>query len=134
MSDLPKATLAKVLNHTLPPDVKFSPDTIPLMLDCCLEFIELLTSEANDICTQENKKVMTPEHLLKALEVLQFTEYVPEVKETLEKFRQTQASAPKLEKKVNVPSEQLLREQQELFAKARLAMEAQEKIKQQTNQ
>ena len=35
----------------------------------CLEFIHLLASEANDICNQQTKKTISPEHVIAALQV-----------------------------------------------------------------
>jgi histone H3/H4 len=34
-----------------------------------LEFIHLISSEANEICEQENKKTIAPEHIISALTV-----------------------------------------------------------------
>ena len=82
-----------------------------------------------------------PEHVLKALEVLQFSSYIPEARQIWEQQKQVFHSQifvhlkePKSRKKeppVGIPPEQLAREQQQLFEKARLALEAQEKLKQQ---
>lgn len=36
----------------------------------CVEFVQLLSSEANDVCEKECKKTITPEHVLKALNEL----------------------------------------------------------------
>ena len=34
------------------------------------EFINLVSSESNDVCSREEKRTIAPEHVLKALEVL----------------------------------------------------------------
>ncbi len=34
-----------------------------------VEFIHLISSEANEICTKENKKTIGPKHILEALKV-----------------------------------------------------------------
>lgn len=34
-----------------------------------IEFVQLLSSESNDICSKEGKKLISPEHIIKALEV-----------------------------------------------------------------
>ena len=36
----------------------------------CEEFIHLISSEANEICEQESKKTIAPEHIITALKVL----------------------------------------------------------------
>lgn len=43
------------------------------------EFINLVSSEANDVCNKEDKRTIAPEHVLKALQVLGFGEYIEEV-------------------------------------------------------
>jgi len=44
------------------------PTTVILII-CTLEFIHLISSEANEICEQENKKTIAPEHIISALTV-----------------------------------------------------------------
>jgi len=53
---LPKATVQKLLRDILPQDVKCSPETVDLILDCCVEFVHLIASEANEIANNESKK------------------------------------------------------------------------------
>ena len=36
---------------------------------CFAEFIHLISSEANEICEQESKKTIAPEHIISALKV-----------------------------------------------------------------
>ncbi|KAG5027875.1 hypothetical protein JHK87_011389 [Glycine soja] len=43
------------------------------------EFINLVSSESNEVCNREDKRTIAPEHVLKALQVLGFGEYVEEV-------------------------------------------------------
>ena len=59
-----------------------------LMIDCCTEFIQLVTSEANEICATDNKATMNPEHIIKALQQLEFSEFEPELLQLLEQFKQ----------------------------------------------
>lgn len=44
-----------------------------------LEFLQLVASEANDICTKESKSLIAAEHVIKALQNLGFNEYIEEV-------------------------------------------------------
>ena len=71
----------------LPNDIVCSKDTRDLVIECCVgedwqrssssdwlltfseEFIHLISSEANEICEQENKKTIAPEHIISALTV-----------------------------------------------------------------
>ena len=44
------------------------------------EFIQLLSSEANDVATKEKKSTIQPEHVMTALRELGFSEFIEEVK------------------------------------------------------
>ncbi len=45
-------------------------NSFPAMsLASCLEFIHLISSEANEICEQDSKKTIAPEHIIGALKV-----------------------------------------------------------------
>lgn len=76
--------LERLVKELLPPTIKCAPETRQLLSDCCiglktqkreiflmhiLEFIHMVASEANDLQTKEKKKIMSPEHMLAALEV-----------------------------------------------------------------
>jgi histone H3/H4 len=139
------------LPHPLPLPLSLP---LPVLLGSLLflpEFIHLISSEANEVCNTENKRTITPEHVLKALQDLGFAQYADDVTQTYDKHR-TEASVccpypllllllllllivtsffhkqqkkprggRKLEK-LGIPEEQLLQEQQQLFAKARIAL------------
>ncbi len=82
---LPKATVQKIINEilTTPGDtehsISFGKDARDLLIDCCVEFITLISSEANEIAEKEAKKTIATEHIDKALRELGFPEYVREV-------------------------------------------------------
>ncbi|URE41382.1 Repressor protein [Musa troglodytarum] len=65
---LPKSTMFKIIKEMLPPDVRVARDTQDLLVECCVEFINLVSSESNEVCNREDKKTIAPEHVLKALE------------------------------------------------------------------
>lgn len=44
------------------------------------EFINLISSESNEVCSREEKKTIAPEHVLKALEVSDLTIFVYQVR------------------------------------------------------
>ncbi|WMV21630.1 hypothetical protein MTR67_015015 [Solanum verrucosum] len=69
-ASLPKATMTKIIKEMLPPDVRVARDTQDLLIECCVEFINLISSESNEVCNREDKRTIAPEHVLKALEVL----------------------------------------------------------------
>lgn len=122
---LPKATVNKFANDVASTlDVRLTMDTRELIADCCSEFVQLLSSEANDICERDQKKTITPEHLLRALQQLGFERYFREVAEDYQKTKAEdrggkREKARKDRKKGNVPTEELLALQEALFAKAR---------------
>ncbi len=50
-----------------------------MVLEACNEFVQCVASEANEISTKENKSTILPEHVVKALESLDFASYVETV-------------------------------------------------------
>ncbi|KAJ3506234.1 hypothetical protein NLJ89_g6986 [Agrocybe chaxingu] len=94
---LPKATVAKMIT----------------------EFIHLISSEANEICEQENKKTIAPEHIISALTRLGFTSFAPEVESVLKDHKQQQKDREKKVSKFEqsgLTEEELQAKQEELFA------------------
>lgn len=78
---LPKATVQKIINEILSHDagVSFARETRDLLIECCVEFITLISSEANEIAEKEAKKTIACEHVTSALEQLGYADYVPEI-------------------------------------------------------
>ncbi len=76
---LPKATVQKLVSEMLPSDVSFARETRDLLIECCVEFVHLISSEANEICERETKKTIAAEHVLKALEDLGFKDYIDDI-------------------------------------------------------
>ncbi|CAJ0920173.1 unnamed protein product [Ranitomeya imitator] len=118
---IPRAAINKMIKETLP-SVRVANDARELVVNCCTEFIHLISSEANEICNKSEKKTISPEHVIQALESLGFGSYISEVKEVLQEcktvaLKRRQANS-RLEN-LGIPEEELLRQQQELFAKAR---------------
>lgn len=77
---IPRAALNKMIKE-LVPSVRVANDARELILNCCTEFIHLVSSEANDICNKQNKKTITPEHTLQGniIHCLKVTISVPNV-------------------------------------------------------
>lgn len=136
---LPRASINKMIKE-LVPSVRIANEARELILNCCTEFIHLLSSEANDICNQNHKKTINAEHVLQglwcspilycwcyyclfvALERLGFGDYQAEAEAVLKDCKAVAAKrrrqSTRLEN-LGIPEEELLRQQQELFAKAR---------------
>ena len=89
---LPKATVQKIVSEILPPTLgmTFARDARDLLIECCVEFITLISSEANEIAEREAKKTISYEHVTKALDDLGFHDYVDEVVEVIEEYREQQ--------------------------------------------
>ncbi|KAJ3683393.1 hypothetical protein LUZ60_013620 [Juncus effusus] len=121
---LPKSTMCKIIKEMLPPDVRVARDTQDLLVECCVEFINLLSSESNEVCAREDKKTIAPEHVLKALEVLGFGEYIEEVYAAYEQHKLDTLDSPKGGKcsGVEMTEEEAVAEQQRMFAEARARM------------
>ncbi|KAL5222290.1 hypothetical protein ABZP36_027003 [Zizania latifolia] len=84
---LPKSTMFKIIKEMLPPDVRVARDAQDLLVECCVEFINLLSSESNEVCSREDKKTIAPEHVLRALQDLGFREYIEEVQLAYEQHK-----------------------------------------------
>ena len=87
---LPKATVQKLIQDYLPKDISCAKDTRDLLIDCCVEFIRLVSSEANEACEKDSKKTIAPEHVVKGLVDLGFEKYTREVQDVLNDHRQQQ--------------------------------------------
>jgi histone H3/H4 len=84
------ATVQKIITEILPPSMgqTFSKDARDLLMECCVEFITLISSEANDISEKEAKKTIACEHVEKALRDLGFADYIPDVLAVAEEHRE----------------------------------------------
>ncbi|TPX14479.1 uncharacterized protein E0L32_005443 [Thyridium curvatum] len=120
---LPKATVQKIVTEILPPatGVSFSKEARDLLIECCVEFITLISSEANEISEKEAKKTIACDHITKALETLGFSEYVPAVLEAAAEHKEVQKGREKKANKFEqsgMSLEELERLQAEQFAQA----------------
>ncbi|XP_066327217.1 protein Dr1 homolog [Miscanthus floridulus] len=121
---LPKSTMFKIIKEMLPPDVRVARDAQDLLVECCVEFINLLSSESNEVCSREEKKTIAPEHVLKALSDLGFREYIEEVYAAYEQHKLDTLDSPKASKFIGIEmtEEEAVAEQQRMFAEARARM------------
>lgn len=116
---IPRAAMNKLIKELLP-DIRVANDSRELILQYCSEFIHCITSEANAICEEQQKKTMSAEHVLGALDKLGFSEYKISAESVLlDCKRKRRRQSTRLEH-LGIPEEELLRQQQELFAKAKL--------------
>ncbi|KAF2843445.1 histone-fold-containing protein [Patellaria atrata CBS 101060] len=120
---LPKATVQKIITEILSsdPGVNFAKETRDLLIECCVEFITLISSEANDIAEKEAKKTIACEHVKAALQELGFSDYVQDVLDVAQDHKKQQVSREKkqsLLEQSGMTEEELIRQQQELFRSA----------------
>jgi histone H3/H4 len=84
------ATVQKIVTEILPASsgLAFGKDARDLLIECCVEFITLISSEANEISEKESKKTIACEHITKALEQLGFGEYVQDIMEVASEHKE----------------------------------------------
>ncbi|RPD61874.1 histone-fold-containing protein [Lentinus tigrinus ALCF2SS1-7] len=119
---LPKATVTKMIAELLPNDITCAKETRDLVIECCVEFIHLISSEANEICEQESKKTIAPEHIISALKRLGFETFTAEVESVLKDHKQQQKDREKKVSKLEqsgLTEAELLAQQEALFAQSR---------------
>eukprot|EP01027_Heterolobosea_sp_BB2_P010219 GEZU01015020.1.p1 GENE.GEZU01015020.1~~GEZU01015020.1.p1 ORF type:complete len:285 (-),score=75.03 GEZU01015020.1:69-923(-) len=127
---LPKATISKIIREILKNegDIRCANETRDLIVECCVEFVQMMSSQANEICEKENKKTISAEHIIKALQQLGFHDYVNEVTEVYDHHKleiMKQNKKQKAKKNSQLSEEELLKEQQRLIAQSKLKYETQ---------
>ncbi|KAJ4317150.1 negative cofactor 2 transcription regulator complex subunit ncb2 [Neodidymelliopsis sp. IMI 364377] len=120
---LPKATVQKIVQDILAtePGMTFAKDSRDLLIECCVEFITLISSEANEIAEKDAKKTIACEHVKAALEELDFGEYVPAILDVAQDYKKQQQNREKKQTKIEqsgMTEEELIRAQEELFRSA----------------
>ncbi|KAL2263638.1 hypothetical protein VTK26DRAFT_5901 [Humicola hyalothermophila] len=120
---LPKATVQKIVGEilSLSSGIAFSKEARDVLIECCVEFITLVSSEANEISEKEAKKTIACDHIVKALDQLGFPDYVSAVLEAAAEHKEVQKGREKKANKLEqsgLTLEELERLQQEQFAAA----------------
>lgn len=94
------------------PHIRVANESRELILNCCTEFIHLISSEANEICNQKNKKTISAEHVLDALDKLGFNDFKRDALNVLNDCKQAAAKrrrqSTRLEN-LGIAEEELLR-------------------------
>jgi len=122
---LPRATVYKMIMEQLPPGLGCSKETRDLLVDCCNEFVHLISSEANEVCEKSGRKTISPEHVLDALKNLGFGEYLEDVKASYEEHTEKSKEKERVKassraEMAKLSPEELERQQQELFEQSRI--------------
>lgn len=82
--------MQKIIQEILPPELAFAKDARDLLIECCVEFVTLISSEANEIAEREAKKTIGADHIQNALIDLGFNEYIDQIKEAADEHKETQ--------------------------------------------
>ena len=116
-----------MISERLPPGLKLTAEVKEMILDACNEFVQCVASEANEISTKENKSTILPEHVVGALESLDFASYVQTVSAAMLEMKE-EGKAERAEKKkkkgLQMTPEEALAMQQKMFAEARARYES----------
>jgi down-regulator of transcription 1 len=105
---LPKATVQKIISEVLASNpqasstskaasvddrdshLTFTRPARDLLISCSLEFLRMLSSEANEISEKESKKTISIDHIETALTELGFSSYIPGCREVVGEWQETQ--------------------------------------------
>ncbi|KAJ3040622.1 negative cofactor 2 transcription regulator complex subunit ncb2 [Rhizophlyctis rosea] len=118
------ATVTKLIQEMMPPDLQCAKETRDVLADCCVEFIHLLSSEANEVCEKEAKKTIAGDHVIEALKQLGFESFVAEVQEVYDDHTKSQKDREKrsLKPQTDLNSEEIAAMQEKMFAEAKARM------------
>jgi down-regulator of transcription 1 len=88
-----EATVGKIITEILGNDssLAFAKDARDLLIECCVEFVTLLSSEANDIAEREAKKTIACEHVVSALKQLGYPDYIGDISKVAQEHKTQQA-------------------------------------------
>ncbi|CAF0820891.1 unnamed protein product [Didymodactylos carnosus] len=118
---VPRAAVHKVIKDCAP-NIRVSGEAKEFFVQCCNEFIHLLSSEANSVCEKQTKKLIHPDHIVSALENLGFGSYKANCRDAMETAQEELAQKrKKLSSKPssNFSEEELRQQQEALFEQAR---------------
>eukprot|EP01018_Ginkgo_biloba_P041197 Gb_00064 [translate_table: standard] len=85
---MPIANVIRIMRKVLPNHAKISDDAKETIQECVSEFISFITSEANDRCQKEQRKTITAEDVLWAMNKLGFDDYMDPLTAYLQKYRE----------------------------------------------
>lgn len=123
---LPKATVDKMVSSLLPKNTIVPKESKEIFQHGCIEFLNMLTLEANKVCESEKKKTISYEHIYKALANLGFGEYVGRCTEehgNYESYVKQKPSKIDKFKDSGLTMEELHDQQIKLFQNAKLQFE-----------
>ncbi|KAH7843543.1 hypothetical protein Vadar_017939 [Vaccinium darrowii] len=78
------------MRRVLPPNAKIADDAKETVQQCVTEYINMVTSEANDRCHGEERRTITADDILWAMERLGFDNYAGHLSLFLDRYRNLQ--------------------------------------------
>lgn len=84
---MPIANVIRLMRKIIPSHAKISDDAKETIQECVSEFISFVTGEANARCQHEQRKTITAEDVLWAMDTLGFDEYIEPLTIYLNRFR-----------------------------------------------
>ena len=121
--------MQKIIGEILPNDLSFSKEAREVIIECCIEFLMILAAESNEIAEKEAKKTIASDHVLKALDLLDYNDYIEPIKQLLSKHKENLKGRERKHHKLQntgMSEEELLRKQEELFLKSRMKFQNQQ--------
>lgn len=91
---MPIANVIRLMRRIMPAHAKISDDAKETIQECVSEFISFITSEANMRCHQEQRKTITAEDLLWAMNNLGFDDYIEPLTFYLSRLREIESGFP----------------------------------------
>lgn len=74
----PAATISKfVRDYVHKKNLRVTGDALDKIVEAGTEFVKILTTQANEVSIKGNKSIISPEHVLSALEILEVREMIP---------------------------------------------------------
>lgn len=126
---LPRSTIKRIIKIYNKKNKIFNETVKSFIMKCALEFIHLISLDANEVCELEKKKTITCEHILKSLKNLGFEDFINKCEKyyklTLNKNKKKTIKIDKL-KASGLTKEEYEKQQLELFANAKLKYQQEE--------
>ncbi|KAI9495306.1 histone-fold-containing protein [Zychaea mexicana] len=81
-NELPKANISRVLKNALPPGTALQKEAKVAVSKAATVFINYLSTVANDTAKSANHKTISAPDVFKAMEVLEFEDLIPSLRES----------------------------------------------------